>query len=232
MSYKNAVIVLPLVFDVLPPVDSVIDFGAGSGDWLKAAQELSGAATIKGYDITRPTILDKIPEELRYFVTVKEQPVSIDSIEVADLNKPLVCDQKYDLAIAVAVAEHLQPEASETFIETVTGASDFVLFSAAIPYQWGEGHINIRWHTYWSDLFTAKGYLCADCLRQRLWDYEEDELACGYKQNAMIFAKAERYGELKLPEYDYTKPLNLVHPYLYTNIHGETYSNASRNRKY
>jgi len=44
-----------------------------------------------------------------------------------------------------------------------------VVFSAAIPFQQGDGHINEQWPSFWSNLFAAHGYDCLPDLRHRAW---------------------------------------------------------------
>jgi hypothetical protein len=46
-SYKSAKIVLGKVFEMLPEINSAVDFGCGIGTWLNALQEL-GVKEIKG----------------------------------------------------------------------------------------------------------------------------------------------------------------------------------------
>jgi len=241
MSLKSAKLILPKVFGALPSAESVVDFGPGAGDWIIAASELGVAdENLKCYGLPEEV---KIPEDLLWRLGDVQAAALQEIIDAkaarinkwfgeADLNaeKSIITERKYDLAVCLEVAEHLQPESAENLIATLTGASDFVLFSAAVPYQWGEGHVNIRWPSYWSGLFEAAGYKAADFLRYQFWDTPQDEVEVHYKQNMVLYAKKERYKELKLPEFDYSNVLNLAHPYLYCTIHGESYGDP--NRKY
>ncbi len=88
----------------------------------------------------------------------------------ARLDRPVVADRRFDLAISVEVAEHLPPERATSFIADLTAFAPLVLFSAAIPGQGGTDHVNEQWPGYWSRLFAAHGYRPIDVLRVPLWN--------------------------------------------------------------
>jgi hypothetical protein len=92
-----------------------------------------------------------------------------------------------------------------------------VLFSAAIPFQGGTGHVNEQWPNYWADLFRNHDYVAIDCIRRRIWDNESVEW--WYAQNCLIYAKTSSLEhEDKLREaFEATNPhlLSLVNPHLY-----------------
>lgn len=69
----------------------------------------------------------KIPEE--FFLGV-------------DFDKPIDLPRKYDLAISLEVAEHLRASAADLFVQSPANLSGCVLFSAAIPLQGSENHVN------------------------------------------------------------------------------------------
>jgi hypothetical protein len=225
MSYKSTKYILPKVIEVLPKVDSVVDFGPGSGFWLHAAHEL-GIKKLQGFGLPYTV---EIPRELQDYVDPK--PCLCDPwFTEANFNKPVKTSEKYDLVLCLEVAEHIPVEHEDVLLKSLTNAGDFILFSAAIPYQWGEGHVNIHWPSYWNKKFNDLGYKAADFLRYQLWDFTQEEIELHYKQNMILFVKENRYGELTLTEFDYSKVLNLPHPYIYCVLHGETYDDP--NRKY
>lgn len=128
-------------------------------------------------------------------------------------------DKKYDLAISLEVAEHLRPEKAMDFIETLVNAADFVLFSAAIPFQGGKGHINEQWPDYWSALFNEHAYEAVDFIRQRIWN--ENQIPLWYRQNIVLYVKRDRKSELKLGSIssdNQSFPLAIVHPDAYLNM--------------
>src|SRR4249920_1583207 len=117
--------ILGLTLELLPPVHSAVDVGCGVGTWLSVLRE-RGVATVRGFD----------------GAWVREDRLTIprDSFVAADLTQRIPESGKFDLAISVEVAEHLPPASAETFVDSLVGLSDFVVFSAAIPHQGGKHH--------------------------------------------------------------------------------------------
>ena len=147
--------------------------------------------------------------------------------KVTDLNEPISFPKKFDLAISLEVAEHLPPEFAGRFVDSLTGLSDVILFSAAIPQQGGRNHFNEQWPDYWARLFQSRGYAVLDVLRTRIWG--DPDIPYWYRQNVLLFVRKELVnGQLRasletggaLPE----MPLSLVHPELYAHKNAETLS--------
>ena len=174
---------LSMVLERLPPVNSVVDVGCGLGTWLLIFLKLQNQrADILGIDgpWMDPDLL-VIPQ---------------DSFLAVDLSleTPRI-ERKYDLAISLEVAEHLPPEKAEEFISFLTDISDFVLFSAAIPFQGGTNHFNEQWQGYWADLFEQKGYVPIDFIRPGLWN--DDKISFHYRQNTILYSRKDRVKEIK-----------------------------------
>lgn len=89
---------------------------------------------------------------------------------VHNLQESFNLNRDIDLAICIEVAEHLPSKKSDVFIKTVTQSAPVVVFSAAIPNQGGNKHINEQWPDYWKELFQKEGYEKIDALRIILWD--------------------------------------------------------------
>jgi hypothetical protein len=53
------------------------------------------------------------------------------------------------------VGEHISESAANHFIESLTTHAPVVLFSAAIPYQGGDHHVNEQFLPYWVERFSA-----------------------------------------------------------------------------
>jgi hypothetical protein len=105
---------------------------------------------------------------------------------------------------------------SVEFVSSLVELSDYVLFSAAIPYQGGRGHVNEQWQHYWVKLFDDLDYLVHDFIRPRIWS--DEQIPFWYRQNTLFFSKRQKsFGVL----FDFARlnawsmPLNLVHPDLY-----------------
>lgn len=98
-------------------------------------------------------------------------------------------DKRYDLAVCLEVAEHIIPSQARNVVETLVGLSDVILFSAAIPGQGGQGHVNEQWPSYWQERFNMHGYDFADVVRPAIWT--DKSVFRWYRQNTFIVAKTE-----------------------------------------
>ncbi|WP_452220374.1 class I SAM-dependent methyltransferase [Lacinutrix salivirga] len=176
--------------------DSVVDFGCGLGTFLRAFKE-KGATTIYGLDgkWTNTELLSK--------------NIDLSEFKMVDLEQEIILNKQYDLAISLEVAEHLSPESASVFVKNLVHASDVVLFSAAIPNQGGQNHINEQWVNYWQEKFAVHNYVFLDVLRPLLW--EEEEVNWWYKQNMFFVVKASALASFETVE-NSKKILNLIHP--------------------
>lgn len=158
-----------LLFPMLRP-GSVIDLGCGRGVWLNEWQR-AGADDVLGADgdYVDPDNLD----------------IARDAFLPTDLTKPLTTTRRFDLAQSLEVGEHLPNSASETLVESLTNASDRVLFSAAVVGQGGEFHVNEQPLSYWQELFQARGYRAYDCIRPHLQN--DRSVAPWYRYNAILY---------------------------------------------
>jgi SAM-dependent methyltransferase len=196
-SLRSAETILPIVFELIQP-SSVIDVGCGVGTWLSAAQQL-GIAKCLGMDGS--------------YVSADMLQIDRTQFEAVDLSNDLpICD-KFDLAICLEVAEHLPDLIAPRLVKDLTRLAPAVLFSAAIPGQTGNGHINEQWQEYWVQLFQNCGYLAIDCIRPRVWD--DPNVDYWYAQNALLMADAEYVREnpgLRAAREKTTGPFSVVHP--------------------
>ncbi len=178
-SARSASRVVAHALELLAPGPaSVVDVGCGLGTWLEAFAA-AGVETILGIDGDHVD-----PEKLR---------IPPERFLAADLARPLrmplpgILPRRFDLAVSLEVAEHLEPTCAASFVETLTSLAPAVLFSAAVPRQGGTCHRNEQWPEYWAALFAARGYATVDCIRPRIWD--DAEVAYYYAQNILLFAE-------------------------------------------
>ena len=171
-STRSAQIVLPVAFDWTGLPTSVVDVGCGSGAWLVACQTL-GVPDILGMDGTHVN-----PESL---LIPKDQFVTID------LETPPPIPRRFDLAMSLEVGEHIPTRCSAAYVAFLTGLSDWVLFSAAIPGQGGVHHVNEQRPAFWQRLFNDHGYVMLDPIRPRIWHDPDVEMF--YAQNALLYVK-------------------------------------------
>ena len=117
---------------------SVIDIGCGVGEWNNGHPDYSGVD-----------------------YQVKKEDLIIPAVNYSECNLdkdfPPVT-RKYGLALCLEVAEHLRPHRAEGLVSLLCSLSDKVLFSAAIPFQGGIGHVNEQWQSWWAELFKQNGF--------------------------------------------------------------------------
>lgn len=191
-SPRTAKIVVPLVLE-MTGARNVVDVGCGIGAWV--AEFLANGVDARGIDGSY------IPSEALL--------VPASHFSSCDLSQPVCLDSHFDLVVSLEVAEHLPPSSAETFVSSLVGLGNIVLFSAAIPNQIGPGHVNEQWPGYWSDLFAEHGYQGFDCIRPVVWD--NPEVGSWYAQNTILYANAEGAAVLKNPPVP-GRPKSLVHP--------------------
>jgi SAM-dependent methyltransferase len=157
---------------------SVLDVGCGAGMWLRAAIDL-GVDDVLGIDgLDMPQDLLSVPKAL---------------IKTTNSSVPIDLHRRFDLVLCLEVAEHLDSTCSECLVETITNHSDNVLFSAAIPGQSGQHHVNCQWPAYWQERFNRRGFACEDSIRWQFWDNER--IAPYYRQNLLRAQKDVRAGQ-------------------------------------
>jgi len=147
------------------------------------------------------------------------------------LEKVYFPGRKFDLAISLEVGEHIEEKYSDNLVQSLTNASDFIVFSAALPGQDGTNHINEQFPEYWAKKFLDKGYICIDCVRKEIWDFSEVEI--WYRQNILIYIKKNIYDEKykNLMESYAIKTdsefLTRIHPELLAYFKGKFYQTKS-----
>lgn len=181
--------------------NTVVDVGCGRGAWLQAFKD-AGAQECVGIDGEWNTQANMFNPEIKF--------------QAQDLNQPITVDRRFDLAISVEVAEHLEPTSDFTFVDSLTLLSDVIVFGAAFIRQGGQHHIHEQYHTHWAQMFTSCGYQVFDCFRPAFWG--DDEVCWWYQQNTFLYVKQERATDFiaqGLQPLTNRKFMNCVHPYLY-----------------
>ncbi len=169
-SRESARIVAPLLLGELK-IDSLLDVGSGHGAWV-AEWMAAGVDDVLAVDGP--------------YVTPDQLVIPPSGFRAHDLTTPLHLDREFGLVQSLEVAEHLPQAKATTFIETLTRHGDIVLFSAAVPHQGGEYHINEQHPEYWRMLFGANGFQPHDWLRPRLAD--QRQVKAWYRYNTIIYA--------------------------------------------
>jgi len=200
-SRKSAEVIVPLIIDLVSP-RSVIDVGCGTGTWL---------SVFKAHNIDEITGIDG--------QWVQEEMLQIPKscFFAHDLSQSLNIDKRFDLAVSLEVAEHLDKKYARKFVTTLVKLSSVIVFSAAIPFQEGTHHINEEWPDYWAKLFGEHEYVPIDCIREKVWNNED--VAWWYAQNILIFAEKQHASKnpklQKAFELTRVSQLSIVHPSKY-----------------
>ena len=201
-SLRSARRVLPHLVELVGP-RSIVDVGCGVGTWLAAAREL-GITDIAGIDggyVDRRML--QIPED-RFFAH--------------DLSRPFRLERTFDAALCLEVAEHLPESAAEPLVESIARLAPVVLFSAAIPRQGGEHHVNEQWQPWWAERFSRFGFVALDSIRQRVW--HDRAVDWWYAQNMLLFVREDHltgHPALATERARSTGMLSVVHPEGYLN---------------
>ena len=188
--------VLPILFSVFQP-KSIVDVGCGLGNWIAIAKKMN--------------VDDVIGVDGSY---VNRLLLKIDSREFVeqDLTKPFDLNRKFDLAICLEVAEHLPENSADGLVESLAKHADVIVFSAAIPGQGGQNHINEQWPDYWQVLFEKYDFEMIDFFRPKIWNNAKIER--WYRQNMFLVVKKGH----NLSHQGSKEVLSLVHPELLSAI--------------
>lgn len=200
VSRSSAEIIVPLLLKLVNP-KSVIDVGCGTGSWLSVFAD-GGVKDILGVD----------GDWVKKFLEIP-----LDNFRVADLEKSWKVDRQFDLALSLAVAEHLPIDCAEAFVASLTDLAPACLFCAAIPGQGGLNHLNEQWSDYWVKLFSNRGYVAIDYIKKRVWNNKK--VAWWYSQSIMLFVRQDKLSNYPLLKIELEKnnnsQLSVVHPLVY-----------------
>ena len=140
-------------------ITSVLDVGCASGHWLscyeKEGVEVNG---IEGAKNAIPFML-----------------IDPAKILIHDLRNPLEDDYSVDLVMSIEVAEHIEPEYADTYVDTLTKHdADYIIMTAAPPGQGGVGHWNLQPKSYWVNKFNDKGYTRFDSFEDKIIEWAKE----------------------------------------------------------
>ena len=154
-------------------IGSLLDIGAGHGAW--AAEWLAaGVKQVLAVDGD--------------YVKADQLAIPAGSFRAHDLGTPLNLKRKFDLVQTLEVAEHLPADKAETFVGNLVAHGDVILFSAAVPHQGGEHHVNEQPPEYWRAKLKARSYDVFDFVRPALAD--RPDVMPWYRFNTYLYANA------------------------------------------
>jgi hypothetical protein len=127
-------------------------------------------------------------------------------LKIVDLRKKWSLSRKFDLVVCLEVAEHLPNESADDLVSSLVNHGDVILFSAAVPNQGGQNHLNEQWPGYWVDRFLKYEYIFDDMVRPRIWDNQN--IQWWNRQNIFVVRK-KRIADVS------TCINNVIHPNLF-----------------
>lgn len=201
LTYSSARAIIPIIQEYYK-FESVADFGCADGVWLSVFNEL-GVDDYIGFDgpwINQDQLL--IPRD-RFM-----------SIDFSD--KLPKIGRRFDLCSCIEVIEHIQDKQGAQLVDYLCNLSDVILFSAAVPYQGGEGHVNERRQSYWMSKFYKNGFLPYEIFRERVWNDKSVNVI--YKQNMFLYVSKNVINILSdLVPFRISQShfLDIIHPDLY-----------------
>lgn len=190
------------IHDVTLPVqvNSILDIGCGRGAWI--AEWNKNGKSVFGVDGD--------------YVNVENLLVEKEFFKHQDISKSFNLNKKFDMVQCLEVAEHLQEADADTLIENIVKHGDIVLFSAAVPGQGGEFHVNEQPLSYWVKKFNHHDYVCLDCIRPLI--AKNKNIESWYRYNTLLLVKSSIFE--KLPSdikskvvteiYDYNQGISLL----------------------
>lgn len=172
-STISAAVVSRIMRDAMR-IDSLLDVGGGHGAW---AREWLAAGTRDVLCIDGD------------YVDPGQLAIPAASFRAFDLSRRVDLGRRFDLVESLEVAEHIPAASAEIFIDNLVAHGDVVLFSAAVPNQGGEHHVNEQMPDYWRRLFHRRGYAAYDGLRPILASHPE--VKPWYRFNSIIYANEQ-----------------------------------------
>ncbi|MDP6339529.1 MAG: class I SAM-dependent methyltransferase [Candidatus Marinimicrobia bacterium] len=161
--------IINLFFDF----QTVFDIGCGMGLYIN--ELFKNGKTVTGCDFSKDAIQMASKDFLIFY---------------ADVTKPIILNQRFDLVICFEVAEHIHTKYSNQLVINCTKYSNKVLFTAAPTGQGGVGHINEQPYDFWINLFKKQNFNYDQSLsvniRKKL---QEERVVDWLSNNFMVFEK-------------------------------------------
>lgn len=168
---QSAQVIVPLIAGFFG-IGCVLDVGCGRGIWLEEWRNRG--------------VMDTVGVDGDY-VDSARLAIPTDNFVRHDLSQPFNLKRRFDLVQSLEVGEHIAEAGADIFIANLAAHGDLVLFSAAVPGQGGEFHVNEQPYTYWRDKFATHGFRTFDWLRPRI--HLISSIEPWYRYNTLLFAR-------------------------------------------
>lgn len=163
--------------EVFPDACRYADVGAGSGAMAAEGRRLG---------------LDVVACEYSRFGRMFARAHGVRSLpfDVAT-SSPAMLGAPADVAYSIEVAEHVPEALADHLVEFLSAAAPIVVFTAAVPGQGGQGHVNEQPREYWIERFAQHGMTYLEDRTEELHDALTTHLRAGnwVAANVMVFAR-------------------------------------------
>jgi hypothetical protein len=175
----RAPILCEIIKEIFPGAKSIIDVGCAIGEFVHQFQKMGISS--EGIEGSESALKYASPET---------------GISLWDIRTPLptskTCIGKtWNLCMCLEVAEHIEEEYTNIFIDNLCFLSNTILISAAPPGQQGYGHFNCQKMEYWEIKFGIRDYRRRVEKEKRfkslLEPYKRKKGLSGYYNNIMIY---------------------------------------------
>lgn len=175
-QHSYEIIVDYILKNIKPGLTSVVDYGCGAG-WFLYYFKKAGINDIIGC------------EPNTEMMSVLDMSI-IGNIKFLSLRETINLNRKFDLAMNIEVAEHIDEKYSDLVIENITRHVDLLIFSAAVPGQGGYDHVNEQPFEYWENKFNKIGFYNNKSGTKKFRDYlKENNAKAWYINNISIFKR-------------------------------------------
>jgi glycosyltransferase involved in cell wall biosynthesis len=139
--------------------ESAVDVGCAVGVMLRGIMD----ASLTGGHIL-PTVIGIEALSSKDDILKAGPEIPVDRYLWVDLETYVPPLPRADVVVCTEVGEHLPQNRAGSLVAYVASTGDRVVWSAAIPGQGGDHHVNEQPEEYWEELFRGQGFL---------WDREE-----------------------------------------------------------
>jgi SAM-dependent methyltransferase len=170
---------VPLLRDTFQ-FNSLLDIGCGTGHYLLACQKM-GIADVFG--------IEGSPFAFKHLLVANSLVVK------HDLRQPYTFNRRWDLAISIEVAEHIDDIATDNYVKILSDGADVVVITAAPLGQGGTRHVNEHSRDWWIDKFAVPGYRYDQESTEKLVSgarkamAEKQHVTSWFEPNVMVFRR-------------------------------------------
>lgn len=167
------------IISVLNPA-SIIDVGCATGDIVARFNEMGVVSWgVEGSIRAKPFA----ETEYIHWLDIRNDWSLVDWVGV----------DFYEVCMCFEVAEHIEPEYADQFVDNLYYLSDKLLITAAPPGQDGHYHVNCQPKEYWVKKFAERGYIekawIAEFIKQQWFPWRKKPGIKAFYDNLLYFEK-------------------------------------------